>query len=77
MESFIINICPTCGSDKIQKVCKNWTTTVLGKQYTVPSLEYYECPECGEELYDSEAMRKIERYSPNIKKSKENKTIVV
>jgi len=30
----------------------------------VPNLEFYECAKCGERVYDREAMRKIEAYSP-------------
>jgi hypothetical protein len=35
-----------------------------GRSYAVPSLEFYECPVCGEKAYDPEAMRKIEATSP-------------
>jgi YgiT-type zinc finger domain-containing protein len=59
-----ISICPTCGSDKIKRVRRKWTGLVQGKRYTVPSLEFYECPSCGERVYDREAMRKIEARSP-------------
>jgi hypothetical protein len=30
----------------------------------VPNLEFEECPNCGERLYDHDAMRKIEEHSP-------------
>ena len=30
----------------------------------VPNLEYYECPDCGERLFDHNAMQKIEAHSP-------------
>jgi YgiT-type zinc finger domain-containing protein len=59
-----ITICPSCGSGKITKIQQDWTDEFQGQSYTVPSLEFYECPECGERLYDREAMRKIEAYSP-------------
>ena len=59
-----ITICPTCGSDKIKKVRRNWTGKAQGKTYTVPNLEYYECPDCHEKVYDREAMRKMQAYSP-------------
>jgi YgiT-type zinc finger domain-containing protein len=59
-----ITICPTCGSDKIKKVRRNWTGKHQGKVYTVPSLEFYECPVCGERVYDRMAMKKIESRSP-------------
>lgn len=35
-----------------------------GKEYVVPDLRYYECPKCGERVYDSEAMRSIQAKSP-------------
>ena len=60
-----ITICPTCGSGNLKKVCRDWTSTVKGKTYTVPALEFYECPDCGEKIFDGEAMRKIEAYSPS------------
>ncbi len=69
-----ITICPTCGSDKIKKVRRKWTGKVQGKTYTVPDLEYYECPHCGEKVYDREAMRKIEARSPAFSKRQVRKT---
>ena len=63
-----ITICPTCGSDKIKKVRRNWTGKAQGRTYTVPNLEYYACPDCDEEVYDPVAMRKIQAYSPTYAK---------
>lgn len=68
-----ITICPTCDSDKIKKVRRNWTNKTQSKTYTVPNLEYYECPDCGEKVYDREAMQKIESYSPVFAKKQERK----
>jgi len=59
-----ITTCPSCGSKKIKKVKKNWKGELQGQKYTVPGLEYHECPNCGEKVYDREAMRKIESHSP-------------
>lgn len=59
-----ITTCPTCGSDKIRKVKRNWKGSFQGENYVVPALEFHECPNCGEEAYGPEAMRKIEAYSP-------------
>ncbi len=56
--------CPTCGSHRLNKVRRNWHDTYQGRTYVVPHLEFFECPDCGERLYDREAMRKIEAYSP-------------
>jgi len=59
-----ITECPTCGSDKIALVCRELMETFDGQTYTVPSLEFFECPDCDEKLYDRDAMQKIEAYSP-------------
>jgi YgiT-type zinc finger domain-containing protein len=59
-----IVVCPNCKSREIRKVRRNWTGKFHGKTYLVPALEYYECPHCGEKIYDRQAMRKIESYSP-------------
>ena len=59
-----ITHCPSCGSDKIKRVRRNWTGEYLGHVYTVPALEFYECPSCGERIYDRYAMRHIQAYSP-------------
>jgi YgiT-type zinc finger domain-containing protein len=64
-----ITTCPSCNSKKIRKVRRNWTGQFKGQTYTVPNLEYYECPDCGEKVYDREAMRRIEEYSPAFEKS--------
>ena len=59
-----IRTCPTCGSDKIQRVVRDVTRKYKGQTYTVPSIEFHDCPHCGEKVYDREAMLKIEAYSP-------------
>ena len=59
-----ITTCPSCGSNKIKKVRRNFTGKYRGETYIVPSLEYHECPACGEKVFDREAMRKIEAHSP-------------
>ena len=64
MSTLHITVCPTCGSTKIEKVCRDWSGRFKGRPYTVPSLEFYACPACGEKVYDREAMRKIQEHSP-------------
>jgi YgiT-type zinc finger domain-containing protein len=59
-----VTSCPTCSSPRIKKVRRNWRDTYKGRIYVVPNLEFYECPVCGERLYDREAMRKIEAHCP-------------
>lgn len=65
-----IKICPTCGSDKISRVARDLTRTYKRKTYTVPKVEFYDCPNCGEKVFDHEAMLKIESYSPAYRKAK-------
>ncbi len=60
----LIKTCPTCGSDKIKRVVRDVTRNYKGKTYFVPALEFYECPNCGEKVYDRDAMLKIEANSP-------------
>ena len=65
-----IKKCPSCGSAKIRKVRRDWSETVDGKTCRVPDLEFFECPACGEELYDREAMRKIEAHTEELSSSR-------
>jgi len=65
-----ITECPTCGSDKIRRVRRNWTDTDNGKSYTVPNLRFYECPACGERVFDHEAMQRIETHCPSLARAR-------
>ncbi len=65
---FQIKTCPTCGSDKIKRVVRDITRQYKGKTYTVPKVGFYDCPNCGEKVYDHEAMLKIRAYSPAYRK---------
>ena len=59
-----ITRCPTCDSPRIRRVRKSLRRTWKGQAYVVPNLEFEECLDCGERLFDHEAMRKIETHSP-------------
>ena len=72
-----ITVCPTCASCNIKKVRKNWEGNFQGQTYVVPSLEFYECSDCGEKIYDRQAMRKIEGHSPAFTKSCEKRAVKV
>lgn len=61
---------PTCGSQKIERVRWNWQNEFEGKRYVVSALEFYECPVCGERVFDPQAMRKIESVSPAFRNRK-------
>jgi YgiT-type zinc finger domain-containing protein len=65
-----ISQCPTCGSKSIKNVRRIWTSQSQGQTYSVPRLEFHECPACGEKVYDREAMRKIEAHSPAFVKAR-------
>jgi YgiT-type zinc finger domain-containing protein len=64
-----ITKCPSCGSAKIKKVRRNWSGEFGGQHYSVKNLEFYECPDCNEHVYDPEAMRIIEANSPAYEKT--------
>jgi YgiT-type zinc finger domain-containing protein len=68
-----ITICPTCGSPRLKKVHRDWTGKVHGQTYTVPALTFYACPDCGERIYDRQAMRQIAEHSPAYAKSRPEK----
>jgi YgiT-type zinc finger domain-containing protein len=65
-----ITTCPTCGSSTIREVRKTVKRTHAGKTYAVPDLVFWECPACGERLYDRDAMRRIEAHSPAYHKAR-------
>jgi len=65
-----ITICPTCGSNKIRLVRRDWTGNYKGEPYIVPDLEFHECPDCGERMFGKEAMEKIEAHSPKLAKAR-------
>jgi YgiT-type zinc finger domain-containing protein len=64
-----ITFCPTCGSDEIKKVRRNWTGEVQGKTYTIPDLEFHQCPACWERVLDREALRRIKARVPAVAQS--------
>lgn len=69
--------CPTCGGKRIKKVSRDWEGVYHGKKYIVPNLTWYICPDCKEQVYDPEAMRKIERHSPVFQKKRQMRKSVV
>jgi hypothetical protein len=72
-EKLNITICPTYGGGNIRKVRRIWKGEYQGKTFMVPSLEFFECPDCHEKIYDHQAMRKIEAHSPAYAKSRKSK----
>lgn len=68
-----ITVCPTCGSEKIKHVCRDLARTVKGQDYVVPLLEFDECPDWREMVFDAAAMRKIQEHSPAFAKPRQKK----
>lgn len=56
-------VCSNCYSKNIKKVRRTVSGMRQGKRYSVPRVEFYECPDCGERIYDPTAMRQIEQGS--------------
>jgi YgiT-type zinc finger domain-containing protein len=65
-----ITVCPSCGSGRIEQVVRDVARRHEGREYVVPAVAFYECPDCGEKMYDREAMLKIEACSPAYKQSR-------
>ena len=65
-----ISVCPKCGSRKIRRVKEDYRRIFRGQEYVVSDLEFHQCPQCGERLFDREAMRRIEACSPAYRKPK-------
>lgn len=63
-----ITTCPTCNSRRIRAVTRTLDREYRGVEYSVPKVRFHECPDCGEKLYDREAMQKIESYRPRFAK---------
>ncbi|MCL4197455.1 MAG: YgiT-type zinc finger protein [Phycisphaerales bacterium] len=59
-----LKTCPTCGSSRIRRVRRTVTRTSRGREFKVPNLVFYECPDCGEQVYSPEAMERIESCRP-------------
>lgn len=64
-----ITQCPSCASRKIKHKRQDWEGEANGTSYKVRDLQFYECPSCGERIFDRDAMRKIEARSPVFAKS--------
>lgn len=65
-----IKVCPTCGSRRIRRVTRDVSGMWLGKHpYIAPKVNFYECPVCGERIFDPAALRKIQLFRPKLGKS--------
>jgi YgiT-type zinc finger domain-containing protein len=66
-----IKHCPNCGSELIQLGIRDLTRQYKGQSCTVPAVMFYDCPTCGEKVYDRVAMQKIQQYSLAYQHTKE------
>lgn len=62
--AYRLKACPTCGSKRITHVKRNLVRTYRGRHYVVPDLEFSECLNCNERLFDRDASRRIDECSP-------------
>ena len=70
-----LSVCPTCGKKNLKKVRRTVNVTRHGKRFSVPAVEFYECSDCGERIYDPTAMRQIEERSQAAIRNKSVKKI--
>jgi YgiT-type zinc finger domain-containing protein len=69
LRTFHVTACPSCGSTAIRAAKRDWSGNYKGRRYVVRSLRYYQCPRCGEKVYNPEAMRRIQAASPAFSKN--------
>ncbi len=55
---------PSCSSQGIRRVRRDFQGEFRGKPYTVPLLGFWECTACGELVFDRNAVRQIQAVSP-------------
>lgn len=63
-----LTTCPICASKKIAKVRRTLTRQAGGKSYKVPSVQFYECGNCGEQFFDRAASQLIDAHSPILRR---------
>jgi YgiT-type zinc finger domain-containing protein len=64
MNTLKINVCPICGSKRIRRVIRDVKSRRGGADYTARRIEVEECPDCGEQLFSPEALRRIADQRP-------------
>lgn len=65
-----ITACPSCGSRRMRRVTQDWTGAFKGRAYTVPNVQFDECPDCGEQVFDRDAVRRIQAHRPAASKAR-------
>jgi YgiT-type zinc finger domain-containing protein len=54
-----LRTCPICSSRRIRKVRRTFSQIIRGQEVHVPNVECYECPNCGNRIYDPAAADKV------------------
>jgi YgiT-type zinc finger domain-containing protein len=63
--------CPLCGSNDLVKVTGAFTVPMKKKSILIPRVSRQKCVECGEEFFNHESNRELDRYrKPNIRHAK-------
>ncbi len=57
-----ILICPICGSDQIKAVTGKMTFKTSKGEVTIPKVPRQRCANCGEQFFDHEANKVLDRY---------------
>jgi YgiT-type zinc finger domain-containing protein len=55
-----IKTCPTCGQRSLERRRITLNLEVRGRTFEIPELELEVCSNCGEQLFDLEASRRVE-----------------
>ena len=55
-----IKTCPTCGQRSLERRRLTLSLEVRGRTFEIPELELEVCANCGEQLFDLEASRRVE-----------------
>ena len=65
-----IKSCPTCGRRNLRLVTRDVPCNFGGQKYVAPAVRFHECPECGEKLYDRDALRQMQNHRPAMFKTR-------
>ncbi len=54
-----LKTCPICFGKRIHKVRMAFSQVIAGRKVRIPNVECYECPDCGEHIYDPVAADRV------------------
>lgn len=64
-----LKTCPICSGKRIHKVRRTFSQTIAGREFRVPNVECYECPDCGERIYDPAVADRVLAIPSNSRKA--------